>query len=153
MSAALLWFFLAVAFFGVDLMAPHLVLLFFGFGALAGMCANLLGFDLPSQLIVFIVCSLCTLAILRSKLQKVFSGMTWKGPREKDCPAHPLLGRTVRVSRVCGPELRGEVEVDGSFWRAVGTSELSVGSFGRVIGVEEGDSLLLRVAPSDKKEV
>ena len=61
MSAPLLWFLLGLAFLLIELMAPTLVLIFFGAGAWVTACVALLGLSLNWQLVTFIFVSLFTL--------------------------------------------------------------------------------------------
>lgn len=74
MSAPLLWFLLGLAFLLIELMAPTLVLIFFGAGAWVTACVALLGLSLNWQLVTFIFVSLFTLLFLRRHLRAVFGG-------------------------------------------------------------------------------
>ena len=149
MSAALLWFLAGLGFLGVELAAPHLVLMFFGLGAWAAALADLGSLDLNMQIVVFIGVSLLSLFLLRRKMRSVFAGRSVEnssGVSENGAP-HPLEGRKGRVSRATAPNRPGEVEIDGSFWRALSETPLEPGTEIRVQGTDTGDAMLLRVAP------
>ena len=72
MSAPLLWFLLGIAFLLIELMAPTLVLIFFGAGAWVTACVALLGLSLNWQLVTFIFVSLFTLLFLRRPFARRF---------------------------------------------------------------------------------
>ena len=69
MNAPLLWFLLGLFFLFVELLAPTLVLVFFGAGAWVTACAALLGLPPAWQLVLFILVSLLTLLLLRRHLR------------------------------------------------------------------------------------
>lgn len=150
MGATLLWFLVAIVFLAIDLLTPHLVLLFFGFGALGASASSALGFTLSSQFVVFITVSLVSLVLLRRKLARIFSGRMSGESRqsegESSAPSHPLLGQIGKVTQPIALDKPGEVNIQGSFWRAVSEEYLAQGLNVRVVGVANDDSLLLKVA-------
>lgn len=148
MSAALLWFLLGLTFLGVELAAPHLVLMFFGLGAWAAALADLGSLGLNVQIVVFIAVSLLSLVLLRRHMRSVFAGRFVEngGEGAENGAPHPLAGRKGRVSRATAPDRPGEVEIDGSFWRALSEAPLEPGTEIRVQGTDRGDAMLLRVA-------
>ena len=154
MSVPLLWFLLGVAFLGVELVNPTLVLGFFGIGAWVTACAALLGLGLAWQVVLFMAASLLALRLLRRRFRHVFGGRAEAATDPHDyggssgaAPPHPLAGHTGRVSRPLRPDGRGEVRNDGSFWRAVAPVYIPEGREVRVLGAEPEDSLVLRVEP------
>ena len=150
MNAPLLWFLLGLAFLLVELMAPTLVLIFFGAGAWVTACAALLDLPLNWQFVLFILVSLLTLLLLRRHLRAVFGGRAHRvDDQGAHAPSHPLTERVGVVSKTLRPGEVGEVSIDGSFWRAVAETEIHAGRAVRVLGTQPGDALLLRVTPSE----
>ena len=142
----LLWFFVGILFLGIDFALPHLVLLFFGIGALAAACISYLGFDLSIELLGFTVFSVLSLILFRRKLSSVFGGGAVK--KVGSDVAHPLLGHVGVVSRDIGQGVSGEVAIDGSFWRAEADCSVRTGTRVTVLGVSKNDALVLVVGPS-----
>ncbi|WP_165078613.1 MULTISPECIES: NfeD family protein [unclassified Desulfovibrio] len=154
MSLPLTWFLLGVAFLAVELVNPTLVLGFFGIGAWVTACAALLGLATAWQIVLFIVASLLALRLLRRRFRHVFGGRAEAATDPHDyggtgdaAPPHPLAGHTGRVSKPVRPDGRGEVRIDGSFWRAVAPVYIPEGREVRVLGAMPEDSLVLRVEP------
>ena len=144
MSAALIWFITGLFFLGIDLALPPLVLMFFGIGAFAASLGDFFGLGLQAELLVFIVVSLLSLVILRRKLAAIFGGAS-VSKTGLESVSHPLGGRLGRVSKKLGPEEIGEIEVDGSFWRAKASESIGMGTQVRVRAVSKDDALLLEV--------
>lgn len=154
MSLPLIWFLLGLAFLAVELVNPTLILGFFGIGAWVTACAALLGLAPAWQIVLFIVASLLALRLLRRRFRHVFGGRAEAATDPHDyggsgetAPPHPLAGHTGRVSKPVRPDGRGEVRIDGSFWRAVAPVYIPEGREVRVLGAEPEDSLVLRVEP------
>ena len=147
MNPALVWFLLGLTFLGVELMAPHLVLIFFGAGAWIAALIALMGGGLIWQLSGFIIFSIASLLLLRRHLAGVFGGKTHETCSAADghAPEHPLTGRLGIAPRAFHPGEVGEVQVDGSFWRATAETTIPEGPV-RVLGVLPENVLILRVA-------
>ena len=89
MNAPLLWFLLGLVFLFVELLAPTLVLVFFGAGAWVTACAALLGLPPAWQLVLFILVSLLTLLLLRRHLRAVFGGRAQRAAdADEACRGH-----------------------------------------------------------------
>lgn len=145
-SAPLVWFLVGLAFLGIELASPTLVLIFFGIGAWATALAALADTSLSVQLVCFMLVSILSLLLLRRHLRSVFGGRAHgPGPEDDSAPPHPLAGRVGVVSRPIAQGMAGEVDIDGSFWRAVSTGPIAAGAQVRVLGTQAGDGLLLRV--------
>lgn len=154
MSLPLIWFLLGIAFLAVELVYPALVLGFFGIGAWITACAALLGLAPAWQIVLFMAASLLALLLLRRRFRHVFGGRAEAATDPHDyggsgdsAPPHPLAGHTGRVSKPVRPDGRGEVRIDGSFWRAVAPVYIPEGREVRVLGAMPEDSLVLRVEP------
>ena len=154
MGLPLLWFLLGLAFLAVELAYPTLVLGFFGIGAWVAACAALTGLAVGWQVVVFIAASLLALRLLRRRFRHVFGGRSEAATDAHDYggsgetpPPHPLAGHVGVVSKPIRPGERGEVRIDGSFWRATAREPIPEGREVRVLGGSPEDSLLLRVEP------
>ncbi|MCR4666318.1 MAG: NfeD family protein [Desulfovibrio sp.] len=145
MSGPLFWLIVALVFLGIELAAPHLVLIFFAVGALGALCADVLHASVAVQLVIFLLISFSSLLLLRKRLRSIFGGKSRK-TTDRDVPDHPLLGRQGVLRQELGSGLY-EVEIDGSFWRARSASPLASGCRVTVTGFEDGDPLLVRVEP------
>lgn len=148
MTPALLWFLVGIGFFVAEMATPGLVLLFFGIGAWAAACAALLSSAVNIQAAVFIVVSLLTLIVLRSKVRGIFSGRDRNPDVDTSTgAAHPLVGRRGIVSRALVLGKVGEINIGGSFWRAQSDVALEEGRSVTVQGALPSDGLVLLVTP------
>ncbi len=146
MSSALAWLIAGLIFLGIDLLLPHQVLMFFGIGAFAACLGHFLGLSLQGELVVFILVSLLSLVILRRRLAVIFGGASMS--KAETSLVHPLCGRVGLVSKDITPGQIGEIEIDGSFWRATASESLASGIQVQVVSVCQEDALLLEVRRS-----
>jgi membrane protein implicated in regulation of membrane protease activity len=143
-TPSLIWFLVGVAFFLLELVAPALVLLFFGIGAwvVAGLFL-VTPVPLNIQLIVFMGASLVSLALLRRWLKGVFSGYV-KSRQDATQELEDLIGKHAIVKERIAPKVAGRVELHGSDWTAQADQEIAVGTPVEVIGQT---SIILKVKP------
>ena len=153
MSLSLIWLLFGVAFLFAEIVTPVFVLFFLGIGAWAAALAALAGFAMNLQISVFIVVSILALLVLRRKLRAILSGRehTVGDQGGSDTPPHPLTGRQGVVSKAIAPTSWGEVEIDGSFWRAKASEPLALGTAIRVLGSSAEDALILHVARLEER--
>lgn len=153
MSAPLLWFLLGLACMVAELATISFVMLFFGVGAWAAACAALCGLAASAQILVFVTLSLLTLVLLRRYLRSIFQGHRQHPPRStagmstdaEAAPPHPLTGHTGHVTKALISGRPGEIEVDGSYWRAVANNDIPAGTQVRVLGASPANALQLCV--------
>lgn len=144
MNMTLLWFVLGLVFFCTELFSPALVLLFFGIGAWAAACAAALSAPLAIQIACFILISLVTLFLLRTRLQSIFRGSEADTKKEY-APGSDLAGKRARVSKKIIAGEVGEVEFGGSFWRALADEDIPEGSMVEITGtVDSGMIVIVR---------
>ncbi len=147
-SPVLIWFLLGIAFFVIELVLPGFVLFFLGIGAWC-VAAVLAVLDVPltAQLLIFLVCSLLSLILLRSRLKSVFMG---KSSEEADSVNVDSAPTTGVVTDAIIPPADGRVKYGGSFWRAVADEPIAAGAV--VLIVEKKDLIIKVRALSAGKE-
>ena len=147
-SSTLIWFLLGIAFFVIELILPGFVLFFLGIGAWC-VAAVLAVLDVPltAQLLLFLVCSLLSLILLRTRLKSVFMG---KSSEEADSVNVDSAPTTGVVTDAIIPPADGRVKYGGSFWRAVADEPIAEGAV--VLIVEKKDLIIKVRALSAGKE-
>ncbi|MDR1857567.1 MAG: NfeD family protein [Desulfovibrio sp.] len=141
MSITVLWFVSGMILLTLEVLSVSLVLGFFGVGACIAGAAAYMDASLGWQVGLFIVSSLLTLVVLRDRLKTVLSGRRHSATDR----THPLEGGQGVATRDVGPGMLGEVDVNGSFWRATAAVHIPSGTAVRVLGTLPDDELVLRV--------
>ncbi|MDR0354263.1 MAG: NfeD family protein [Deltaproteobacteria bacterium] len=141
------WLILGFAFLFLEVLTPGVVLMFFGLGAWTVLLANFIT-PLPVivQWVIFIIMSLVYLIILRRKVAVILSRKE-KGRSDslKDpLVANQYIGREVEVIKDIGSDVGGQVELNGSVWQARAKTNISRGSWVKVVEVKD---LVLWVEP------
>jgi inner membrane protein len=143
-NPAVLWFIVGLVFLLAELALPGLIIIFFGVGAwIAALAYLLLGVGLNSQLVIFILSSLVSLALLRRFLLKDKNSSTpYLNANELD---KEFIGHTCTVSQpiLPGPE-GGRVQFRGTNWKAISHVPVATGEIVRIIAK---DSIVLVVQP------
>lgn len=146
---SLYWLIAGLLLGAVEAVFPAGIFLFFGIGALAASLLALAVGTITWQVLCFAVISLLSLALLRRRWRRLFSG---KMVPAGENPAHPLEGQRGTVRETVTSAQPGVVEVGGSFWRAVADTEetsLPEGTAVIVRGALPQDGLVLRVVGAD----
>ncbi len=147
MSPVLLWFLVGIVFFVIELALPGFIIFFFGLGA---WCTSLVVYffdlSLSGQLMVFLIASLVTLFLLRSRLRGVFTG---DSQQEDDSISVEPLATTGVVIEDILPPARGRVKYGGSFWQAEAEQPISAGTTVKIV---EQKDLLVNVCPAEEEE-
>lgn len=144
LSPVLIWFLIGVAAVIIELLSYSFVIIFFGVGAWAAALAAALFPGLEIELVVFIVVSLSSLFLLRSKLMATFQGRK-RTAKEELIQAFPHAGRRAEVIREIPANKEGEIAMGGSYWRATADTTIAVGTEVKVIAPVDDDELLLHV--------
>jgi membrane protein implicated in regulation of membrane protease activity len=143
-SPVLAWFLAGIACYVVELALPGFIIFFFGIGAwCTALVLAVADVSLTAQLVVFLVCSLLTLGLLRTKLQTVFYGGSTEEDDSVNVDPAPATGI---VTRAIVPPAEGQVKYGGSFWRAV--AEEPIGENTMVV-IKEKKDLMVKVRPLD----
>lgn len=142
MDPALIWFFVGLVFLMLELMAPGLVIVFFGVGAwiVAAICL-MMPISLNLQLVIFIVSSALVLLVLRNKFKTLFHGHT-SDVQNQNKDMDDFIGQRAVVKETVIPHRSGKVELNGSLWNADAAEEIAVGESVQVVS---RDNLRLKV--------
>ncbi len=143
MDPALIWFVVGLVFLVLELMAPGLVIVFFGIGAwiVAAVCL-LNPISLNLQLIIFIVSSALVLLGLRNKFKSLFHGHTSNVQNQNKDMDGDFVGQRAVVTEKIVPHQSGRVELNGTLWNADASEEIAVGEN---VNVVSRDNLRLKV--------
>jgi membrane protein implicated in regulation of membrane protease activity len=116
-SPVLAWFLVGIGCYVVELALPGFIIFFFGIGAwCVALVLAMTDVSLTVQLVIFLVCSLITLGLLRSWLRSVFLGGAVEEDDSVNVDPAPATGI---VTEAIVPPAAGRVKYGGSFWRAV----------------------------------
>lgn len=144
-SLYLIWFLIGIGFLIGEMVVPGFILIFFTAGSwiVAGTVFFLPELALTSQIIIFMVSSLVLLFTLRRYGLNTFKGQS---KTEVD-DEFSKIGQKAVVTEAIDRDGYGEIQLDGTFWRA--TAEVLIDKGQRVIveGQEANNSLVLKVKP------
>ncbi|MCB9772622.1 MAG: NfeD family protein [Candidatus Omnitrophica bacterium] len=145
MDPALIWFVVGLVFLMAELIAPGLVIVFFGVGAwiVAAVCL-VKPISLNLQLIIFIVTSAVVLACLRNRFKTLFSGHT-TAVQNPNKDIEDFVGKRAVVKETIVPHKSGKVELNGTLWNADASEEIAIGESVHIVSI---DNLLLKVKKS-----
>ena len=143
---ALLWFLFGISCFVLELLLPGLLLFFFGIGAwCTALAVFLMPLALSVQIIIFLLVSITTLALLRSRFKKMFKGTALEVDVLDD---YVPEGAIAEVVEDILPPAGGKVKYGGTFWLAVADQPLARGEMVRVL---RKNNLSLTVEPVANK--
>lgn len=115
----------------------------FAIGALVTIFPALLGVPLWAQILVWAVCSVLSIKLVRPRLTRLLH----RGGEHRQSNADALIGQVGRVSEDIPAQGSGRVQLDGDDWKAVSTGEpLPRGTKVRVVSRE---SIILTVRRAD----
>lgn len=140
----LIWFLIGLLLLICEFALPGLIIFFFGVGAwIVAMVCLVVDISINTQLIVFIVCSVLSLLILRRWIKGVFLGHT--GPKQDlKQNVDEFVGQKAVVREKILPKHGGKVELHGTNWEAVADEEIDVDA---VVEIIEKDNLTFKVKP------
>ena len=108
----LMWTVLIILFTVVEAATLGLTSIWFAVGALASLIASVMGFNIMTQVIVFIIVALVLLVYTRPIAKKVLK----IGHNKTNADA--LIGKTGFVTKIIQPHETGLVKVSGQIWTA-----------------------------------
>jgi membrane protein implicated in regulation of membrane protease activity len=146
-SPILAWFLAGIFFFVIELIAPGFIVFFFGIGAwCVALTIWLVDLNLSAQLILFLVCSLVSLLLLRTWFKSLFMGTTEEEEDSVNVVPDSATGVVVNSIK---PPASGKVKYGGSFWTAVADVAIDEGT---VVDIVEQNNLQVRVHPVKSRE-
>lgn len=142
-NAAVIWFLIGLLLFLGELVLPGLIVFFFGVGAwVVALCCLLFDIGLNAQLLIFLLSSIISLALLRKAIRqryiKVSADQT--GDMEED-----FIGKTAIALEDFDNEGRGKVSFKGTNWDAESKQSVVKGQPLRITGFS---SIRLHVEPT-----
>ncbi len=146
MKPEIIWVLVGLLLLLMEFAVPGLIIFFFGIGAwvVAATCL-FTDITLNTQLIIFIVSSLVSLAALRKWLRGIFVGHTCsKQMGAQDM--HDTIGQKATVTEDILPPHSGRVELHGVLWTAQAATDIKAG---QIVEVTDQKSLTLTVKSSE----
>lgn len=141
-EAWMIWALVGLGLMVLELLAPGLVVIFFGLGALVtAAVTGMTQISLTGQLLVFLVSSVAGFLVLRAKCKSLLQGETDTTAPTKD--DRNFTGALVRVIEPIAPPAPGKVELNGVPWIATASQSFAVGDMVKVVGRQ---SITLEVA-------
>lgn len=138
----LIWFLIGLLLLIMEFALPGLIIFFFGVGAwVVALICLITDISINTQLIIFIVCSILSLLILRKWLKGIFLGHTGSKQDLKH-NLEEFVGQRAVVKEKIVPKLGGKVEFHGTNWEAHADDEIAEGAVVEIIGK---DNITLKV--------
>jgi len=137
-----IWFIVGAILIALEVFAPGMVIIWFGFGALVAGLVALLGGGIVLQIIVFIIISVVSVLIAKKLLKK-------KEKAGRKVGAERLIGKKGRVLVDIAPGEFGRVKVESEEWLAGADEKIPVDSW---IIVEKLDGAHLYVKKIEESE-
>jgi len=135
-----LWLVVGLVLLILEFLAPGLVLVFFGMGALVtGLLLLMVDMSVSMQIVVFLVASVVFLFSLRKMSKPILYGESSEDPNKEE-----VVGQRARVTEAIAPPEVGKVELNGAEWRATSDDAIAVGT---PVEITTRDNLTLRVKP------
>jgi len=134
LTPEIIWFLVGLLLLVMELIAPGLIIGFFGIGAwiVAAVCL-FTEIGINAQLIVFIVSSVLSLVLLRRWLKGIFLGHAGSKQDLKH-DLEEFVGQRAVVKEKIVPKLGGKVEFHGSNWEAQADQEIAEGTVVEIVG-------------------
>ncbi len=130
----IIWFLVGLVLLIMEFILPGLVVFFFGVGAwIVAIICLFTEIGINTQLIIFIVCSVLFLLVLRQWVKGVFLGHT-DSRQDLKKNMDEFVGQRAVVKEKILPKLGGKVEFHGTNWEARADQEIAEGVVVEIIG-------------------
>lgn len=140
-QSEVIWFLIGLVLILLELVVPGLVLIFFGVGAwVTALVCLFFDVSLNTQLFIFLLSSLASLALLRKALKKRYMDRKLPDGDLED----EYVGKEAVVITSFGPGEVGKVMFKGANWDAVSSFSVAEGQRVRITGYK---SIRLFVEP------
>ena len=138
----IVWFLVGLVLLIMEFILPGLVVFFFGVGAwIVAIICLFTEIGINTQLIIFIVCSVLSLLVLRRWIKGIFLGHT-DSRQDLNKNMDEFVGHRAIVKQKILPKLGGKVEFHGTNWEAQSEQEIAEGAVVEIVGK---DNLTLKV--------
>lgn len=128
------WFLIGMVLLLAELILPGLIVLFFGVGAwITALCCMFWDISLEVQLIIFLLSSIVTLALLRRLLRKKYMKTREGESAEME---DEYIGKTAAVLEDFDSNGMGKVSFKGAVWTAFSAQPVVKGQTVRITGFE-----------------
>ncbi|TFG45490.1 MAG: NfeD family protein [Candidatus Brocadiia bacterium] len=132
----IIWFIIGIVLLLLEFGLPGLIVFFFGLGACITAAVCLFKeISINAQLIIFILTSVLSLALLRKWFKSIFIGHT-SSKQELSEDLADLVGQKAVVIEKIMPKLPGKVELHGTNWQAQAEDKIEAGTIVVVTGKE-----------------
>ena len=122
----LIWFVVGVVLAFLELMAPGIVIIFFGIGCWVVAAVLLIyPITLSQQVFLFIAASILSIVFLRKWFMRAFKGASSDGT-EEDYDDFPK-GTKVEVMEPITPQVNGRIQFRGTLWDAASDETIEKG--------------------------
>lgn len=122
----LIWFVAGVILAFVELMAPGIIIIFFGIGCwLVAAVLIIYPITLSQQILLFIIASILSIVFLRKWFMTIFKGMS-SNRVQGDYEDFPK-GTKVEVVAPISPQATGRIKFRGTLWDAVSDEVIEKG--------------------------
>ncbi len=139
LDPALIWFGIGFIFFLLEFLVPGFILFFFGIGAwVVALVSLFLDISLNSQIILFVLSSLLTVALFRNWIKNKFGSIGVNAKKLED----EFIGKIGKAETSISPGLAGKVEFKGTRWDATSDDIIFAGEN---VLITETKSILLIV--------
>lgn len=120
-----MWFLIGLAFALIELFVPGLILIFFGIGAwITALLSLFIPMSLGIQIVLFVVASVLSLAILRRWFKNRF--FSEKKDQNQD-PDDDFTGSFAVAETAIDPGQPGKISYHGSLWQAESEEAIAPG--------------------------
>lgn len=141
LNDGVIWFCIGFAFFIIEFLFPGFIFFFFGIGAwIAAIVSLFIDTSLNTQIIIFIVSSLLSVALLRNWIKRKFGTTGVNSNQLED----EFIGKIAKAETPIIPGSGGKVEFKGTSWDASSEEHISAGEH---VIITETRSILLIVKP------
>ena len=134
----LLWTIIMFACLILELSSGDFFITCFAIGALAAIVPSLAGTSFWLQVVVWAICSVLSIWLIRPRLLKVLH----KGGEERESNADALMGRQGRVVETVKAGGFGRVQIDGDIWKAVTNGEADIPEGSPVVVIDRASTII-----------
>ena len=133
LQPSVIWFILGLILIILEFIIPGLITIFFGIGAwIVAIISLIIPIPVIVQLLIFIICSIISLVMLRNWFKSFFSGRIGSGG-EDTMDSDEFLYQKAVVTQEITPEKKGKVEFHGTQWDAEAYEKITKGKTVEII--------------------